>query len=86
MVGNTKKLDAVVNGKLPDDLDSASIFSKVIDHKLSSGSSDGLYLFCRTTFASDVVQTHTTKFMDLGFLTINASDESSGLSTPDTRI
>ena len=35
---NTQKLDIVVDGNLPDDLDSASIFSKVIGHKLFNGS------------------------------------------------
>ena len=34
---NTQKLDAVVDGKFPDDLYSASIFSKLIGNKLSDG-------------------------------------------------
>ena len=42
--GQTQKLDAAVDGKLPDDLNSASIFSKVISHKLSNGFSRDLYL------------------------------------------
>ena len=46
-VGNTQKMYAVVDGNLPDDLDSLSIFSKVIGHKLSDGSRDDLYLRCR---------------------------------------
>ena len=33
LVGNTQKLDAVVDRKFPDDLDSASIFIKLIGHK-----------------------------------------------------
>ena len=33
-------------------------------------------------FASDPVQTQTPQFMDLGFSTINALDEGSGISTP----
>ena len=33
-----QKLDDVVDGKLPDDLDYMSIFSKVIGDKLSNGS------------------------------------------------
>ena len=40
---NTPKLDAVVDGKFPNDLGSASISSKVIGHKLSEGSSNDLY-------------------------------------------
>ena len=40
--GNTQNLDAVVDENFPNDLDSASIFSKVIGHKLSNGSSDDL--------------------------------------------
>ena len=53
----TRKLDAAVNGKLPYDIDSASIFSKAIDHKLSDGSRDDLYSRCRTNFANDNVKT-----------------------------
>ena len=37
--GNTQKLDAVIDRKLPDDLDSALVFSKVIGQKLSDSSS-----------------------------------------------
>ena len=44
VVGNTQKLDAVVDGNLPDDLDYASIFSNVIGQKLSNGSINDLYL------------------------------------------
>ena len=84
--GHTPKLDAVFDGKLPDDLDSASIFSKVICHKLSDSSSGDIYLRCRIDFASYPVQTQTPQFMDMGFSTINALDKSSGHSTPTTRI
>ena len=79
-------MDAVVNGKLPNGLDSASIFSKVVGHKLSDGSIDDLYLRYRMNFVGDVIQTQTPQFMDLGLSTINALDESSVLSTPATRI
>ena len=40
--GNTKKLEAFVDGKLPNDLDSASILSKVTRHKLSESSRNDL--------------------------------------------
>ena len=63
LVGHTPKLDAVVDGKLPNDLDSASIFSKVIVHKISDGSSGDLYLRCRMNFADDPVQTQIPQFM-----------------------
>ena len=86
MVGNTQKLDAVIDRKLPDDLDSASIFRKVIGHNLSDGSSGDLYLHCRMNFTDDVFQTQTPKLMDLGFSTINTLDESSHLSNFATRI
>ena len=79
-------MDAVVNGKLPNGLDSASIFSKVVGHKLSDGSIDDLYLRYRMNFVGDVIQTQTPQFMDLGLSTINALDESSVLSTPAIRI
>ena len=47
--GNNPKLDAVVDGNFPDDLDSASIFSKVISHKPPASSGRDLYLHCRKT-------------------------------------
>ena len=86
LVGKTKILDAVVDGKLPNDLNSASIFSKVIDHKLSNSSSGDLYMRYRMNFTDDPVQNHTPQFMDLGFSSINVLDESSGVSTPATII
>ena len=86
MGGNTQKLDAVVEGKFPDDMDFASIFSKVISHKLSGGSNGELYLRRRMNFVGDVVQIQTPKFIDLEFATINTFYESSVLSTPANRI
>ena len=83
---NTQKLDAVVDGKLPDDLDSASIFSKVIGHKISDGSSNDLYLRCRMNYTTDAVQTQVSQFMNLGLPLINTLDESGILSTTPTRI
>ena len=86
VVGNTHKLDAVIDGKLTDDLDSVSIFRKVIVHKLSDGSINDLYLRCRMNFAADVFQTQAPQFMNLGLLTINTLDESGFLVPPATRI
>ena len=86
-IGQTNpKLDAVVDGKLPDDLDSASISSKLIGHKLSDSSSRDLYTRCRMNFTADPVQNQTPQFMDLGYSTINALYERSGLITRATRI
>ena len=79
-------MDAVVDGKLTDDLDYASILVKVIGHKLSDSFSGDLYSLCRINFADDLIQTHTPQFMDMGFSTINSLDESGGLNTPATRI
>ena len=59
LVGHTQKLDAVVDGKLPDNLYSASIFSKAISHKLSNGSSGDLYMGFRMKFSANPVQTQT---------------------------
>ena len=86
MVGNTQKLDALIDGKLADDLDSAYIFSKVIGHKISDGYRNDLYLRCRVKFAADIVQTQSPPFMDLGIPTINTLDERGVLGTPATRI
>ena len=83
---NTPKLDAVVDGKLTDDLDSASIFSKVIGYKLSDGYSRDLYLHCRMNFANDLVQTQDPHFMDMGVLSINTLNESGVLGNPDISI
>ena len=54
--GNKRKLDAVVDGNLPDDIYSASIFRKVIGHKLSDSSSGGLYWRCRMNFTNYHIQ------------------------------
>ena len=53
--------------KMPDDIDLASIFSKVIGHKLSHSSSGDLYMICSMKFAANPVQTKTPKFMYIGF-------------------
>ena len=86
LVGQTQKLDSAVDVNLTNDIGSASIFSKIIGHKLSDGSSSDLYMRSSMNFAADSVQTQTPQLMDLGFLTINALGESSGLSTTATRI
>ena len=52
-------MDAVVDEKFPSDLDSVSISSKVIGHKISDGSSSDLYTLCRMNFAADTVQNQT---------------------------
>ena len=79
-------MDAVVDGNLPDDIDSASIFSKLIGHKPSDSYSGDLYMRCGMDFVADTVQTRTPQFMDMGLSTINTLDERSGLSNPTTRI
>ena len=86
LVGHTQKLDAVVERKLPNDLNYGSIFSKLIGHKISNISSGDLYTRCRINFTDDTLQTQTPQFMYLGLLTINSLDESSGISTPATII
>ena len=77
-------MDAVIDGKFPDDLYYNSIFSKVISEKLSDGSIQDLYTCCSFSLVSDPVQNQTPQFVDLGFSTINALYEVSGISTPDT--
>ena len=79
-------MDAVVDGKLPDDLDSASIFSNVIGHKISDGSRYDLYLQCTMNFAGDVLQNQAPQFMYLGLLAINTLIESGVVGTPAARI
>ena len=70
-VGSTQKLDTVVDENFPDDLDYASIFNKVIGHKLSDSFSNYLYSRFRMNFAGDFVQTQAPQFMDLGLPDIN---------------
>ena len=83
---NAKKMDTVVHRKLPDDMDSASVFRKVIGRKLSCGSRDDLYSRCRMKLLSNVVQTKALQFMDLGLPAINTLNESDVLGNSDTRI
>ena len=66
-------------------MDSASIFSKVICHNLSDGSSDDLYSCCRMKFANDPVQTQALHLMNMGLLKINTLNESDVFGTPATR-
>ena len=56
-VGNAQKLDAIVDEKFPNDLYYVYIFSNLIGHKVSNGSSGDLFLCCRMNFADDVFQT-----------------------------
>ena len=86
MAWNNPKLDAIIDGKVPDDLDSASVFSKVICHKISNGYGDDLYLLPKMNFVSDIVQTEATQFMNMVLPAINTLNESGVLGTPDTRI
>ena len=86
LVGNNPKLGAVVDRKFHNDMYSASIFSKVIGHKLSNGYNGDLYLRCRIKFSVHVVQTQIPHFVDMDFLTINKLDKSSGISNTATKI
>ena len=86
LVGQTTKVDVVIDINLRNALDSASIFSKLIGHKISHGSIGDLYTRCRMNFAADPVQTQTPQFMNLGFSTINALDKIIGLSTPAEKV
>ena len=83
---NTQKLDAVVDGKLPDDLDSASIFSKIIGQIISDGSRYDLYSRFRMKFTVNIFQTQAQHFMDLGLLAINKLNESVVFGTTATSI
>ena len=83
-VRQSQILDAVVDGNFSDNQDLTSIFSKVIGAKLSNGSIQYLYNFYRMKILAYTVQTQTPKFVVLGFLTVNALDEGSGISTPAT--
>ena len=74
-VGHTQILDAAVDTKFPNDLDSEYISSKAIGHNLYDGSSSDLYTLCRMNFAADIFQAQTTQFMDSGFSTINTLDK-----------
>ena len=73
-------MDAVVDVKLPDNIDLMSIFSKVIGDKVSNSSSQDLYTRCRMNLAEYPIQKQTPQFFALGLSTISALDEGSGLS------
>ena len=83
---NPKNWALALTAKFQNNFDLTYIFSKAISDKLSGGSIGDLYIFCRTNFADDHVQTQTPQLMNLGFLTIKELDEVSGLSTPTTII
>ena len=79
-------MDNSVDRKFPDDQDYASIFSKVIGRELSHGSSADIYSLYWMDFASNIVQTEESQFMDLGLTAVNTSDEFSIQGTPGNRI
>ena len=83
---NTQKLDADVDGNIPNDMDSVSIFRKVIGYKLPGVSRRDLYLLCKMKFANALIKTQAPHFMDMGFLFINILNESGVLGTTVTRI
>ena len=86
VVRNAWKLGAVVDVNLRNDQDAASIFSKVIMYKLYNSSSNGLYSGFSIKFPSDVVQTKSPQFVDLGLLSIKTFNESSVFGTTSNTI
>ena len=84
--GKNQKLEAVVDGDLPNALNYVSIFSRVIGHKLYDGSSGDLYSSCRMNFVGDFFQNQAPQLMDLGLPDINTLNEGGVLSTSATRI
>ena len=85
-IRDTQTFDASIDGKLANDGDYTSIFSKVIGRELSHSYSTDLYLRCRTDFASNAVGTKVPNFVDLGLPSVNASDEFNTFGTTNTRI
>ena len=83
---NTQQLDAVVDVSLLDDLDSASISSKLIGLKKSDGSINEIYLRCRMNFANYPAQNQAPYLIDQGLPAINTLNESGALGNPITRI
>ena len=86
LVRQSQRLYAAVDGKLSNNSDSTSIFSKIIGEKISNSSSQDPYTRFRINLEADTVQTHTPQFVDMELLTINVLDEGSGISTAATRI
>ena len=56
LVRQSRKLDAVVDGEFPNNINLTSIFSKVIGDKISDGSNGDLYMQCMMKFTADPVQ------------------------------
>ena len=59
LIRQIQKLDACVDEIFPNDIDSASIFRKIIGHKLFDNSISDLYMRCRMNFKADPVETQT---------------------------
>ena len=83
---STKKVDANVDKNLSDNRNLMSIFRKIISDKLYESSIWGIYTRYRINLTADPVKKKTQQLVDLELSTINALDEGSDLSTPDTRI
>ena len=61
-------------------------FSKLIGNKLSNKSSADVYSRCWMNFTRDEVLTISPNFMNMGLLSVHASDELGFFSIPATRI
>ena len=81
-----QKFDASADGKLSNDGDSTSIFSKLIGREMSHIPSADIYSRCQMHFTSNAVVTEAPNFMDLVIPDVNTSNEFNTFGTPTIRI
>ena len=83
---NTQIFDAYVDGKLANDGDSMSIFSRLLGRELFHSPSADIFLRCRMDFKSNAIRTKATNFMDLGLPDVNMLYELNTFVAHATRI
>ena len=81
---NSDKLDATVDGNLPNNLIEPIILTDLLSDKLSNSSIQYLYMHSRMNLAADTFNIPAPKFVDLVLSTVDAMDKGTSIWTHAT--
>ena len=79
---DSNKLDAAIDGNLPNNLVAPPIFTDILSEKLSYSSRRDVYMRCWINLAADSVSISAPQFVDLDLSIIYALDKCASLWTP----
>ena len=85
-VRNAQPLHTLINGISAEHRDPEPTFSNVMGCKLSKQCRADVYLRCRMNFTCDAILTKSPNFMNLGILSVYASDDLGSFTIPATII